>query len=377
MRRRIISALFALSLCVTAVSCGGKPQEEPAQADTEAEAETELQTEETTTTAEETVKFITETEFSETETEAPPPEPVRLDYWTNNSPAGGICDHIDRITDFRSDDFIPEGERIAVFDLDGALTGIDFTTDMILWRVLDDDTFEADEAMRETALAVREGRKDASSAAALADEAYAGLSFDEYKELVKRFGESSCPAFSGLKYGRAFYKPMTSLIKYLDDAGFKVYVVSSRDKTTMALLAGDALGLDEERFIAPELCTADEDGMLSIAAAEKYSKYEAVKDALQQPPVFAAAGEKSITLAQYAAKSSYSSLSYVLLRDDEQRDSGNAGSAAKAQQKADEKGVEAVSEKDCFDTIYGYDIIKIVDTKNDEGFTVDGVEIVP
>ena len=45
------------------------------------------------------------------------------EYWTEGSePAQALRDYVAAVTDEESEDFIPEEDRIAVFDMDGTLT---------------------------------------------------------------------------------------------------------------------------------------------------------------------------------------------------------------------------------------------------------------
>jgi hypothetical protein len=54
-----------------------------------------------------------------------------IPYWTEDSPAmASIIDYVKTLTDENSDEFVPEEERVAVFDMDGTVlnTVADLTT---------------------------------------------------------------------------------------------------------------------------------------------------------------------------------------------------------------------------------------------------------
>ncbi len=49
------------------------------------------------------------------------PEPIRCRSWNDTAPKAAIVAFVEKVTEHGSADFVPESERIAVFDNDGTL----------------------------------------------------------------------------------------------------------------------------------------------------------------------------------------------------------------------------------------------------------------
>ena len=70
-----------------------------------------------------------------------------FEYWTEDSPAmKSIIEYVSAVTDEKSDKYVPETERIAVFDSDGTLYGELFPTYVdqcrMIHRLVHDDTYK-------------------------------------------------------------------------------------------------------------------------------------------------------------------------------------------------------------------------------------------
>ena len=142
----------------------------------------------------------------------------------------------------KGENYVPEEDRIAVFDFDGTLfceTDPNyFDYNILAYRVLEDpdykdkaSDFEKSVANRivvnnETGAEDKELPMDHGKAVATA---FQGMTFDEFYEYVAKFAAQPQPSYDGMTRGEAFYRPMLQVIDYLEDNGFKVYIVSGTD----------------------------------------------------------------------------------------------------------------------------------------------------
>lgn len=312
-----------------------------------------------------------------------------IQYWEADSPTvKAVKKYIQSVTDYRKSGYINESDRICVIDLDTALMGrsAGLTIDMLIWRSLEDSTFDTPPDMRTAAERVRDamgsGEINDRAVAELKkyySTAYDGLTKKEYQEIVRRFGADSYPGFTGLTVEKAFYKPIISIMKYLDACGFKIYVVSTWDKLTVQTLTENTLNIPAENIIAPEVFKVTDKGTIRYDdSVGKFNKLKALKKQVSKVPVITFAGGESFDIAEYVkSNDKYKTASFMVLHDDPQREHGDPKESDKMKGECEEKGLAVISIKDEFDTVYGYGVQMLVDTRNDMGFMRDGREIVP
>ena len=86
--------------------------------------------------------------------------------WNGDGTINELVSYAEDVTDEKSENFIPEKDRIAVFDLDVTLVGeqflIYFEWLMFTQRVLDDPDFTADDEMKGTAVDILNAGKNRS-----------------------------------------------------------------------------------------------------------------------------------------------------------------------------------------------------------------------
>ena len=104
-------------------------------------------------------------------TEAPSPEPTQESeaaplsrYWSETSlPAQELRDYVAKVTDPAKDSFIPEKDRIAVFDMDGTLTCETYytyyDTMMFIEYCLKDHPDKVSDELKEVAASIEPGYK--------------------------------------------------------------------------------------------------------------------------------------------------------------------------------------------------------------------------
>ena len=357
MIRKLIVFMVLIAMCLSIVSCTAG-SEKP---DTDDTPETSV------AAAEEEVSVI--------------------DGWKEDSESmKSIVEFVRNSADEKSDGFIPEEDRIAVFDMDGTLYGERFPTYFNDWlyiqRALYDDSYEAPERLK--AFARKWENKVLNGVPIenfdekerrLGPKLYKGLTPDEYTEVVNKFKAMPVWGFSGMTYGEAFFQPMVALVDYLADNGYTVYIVSATYRDAVRVMtegtlsdripAGHVIGTDLLYVASGD---KDKDDMfyeftpeddLVIAGKlflknQKTNKVAMIQQEIGKMPVLAFGNSTGdFSMATYTLQNKkYGGRAYMLLCDDTERDYGDPKVAAEFKEKCDENGFYTVSEKDEFEVLY-------------------------
>ena len=317
-------------------------------------------------------------------------KPETIPHWNEDSPTmESVMAFVETVTDEESEDFVPEEELIAVFDMDGTLYGELFPTYfdecLLIHRLAHDDTFEAAEEDKEWALAAEkallsgEAEPDSPrSGAQMAAEAFKGFTVEEYRAYVREFMEEPAAGFEGMTYGEGFYLPMLAMVEYLSDNGFTVFISSGSERSLARELTKDALGewIPPYRVIGSTFSLeatgqegkegrkydyAEEDQVLLegnlVQKNQRMNKVVTIVDEIGIPPVLVFGNSTGdLSMAEYAVQ--HGGKAYMLLCDDLERDYGHMETAEKFAQSGEKLGCETVSMRDEFETIYKTDAVK-------------------
>ena len=322
---------------------------------------------------------------TENTTEQPESKTTSLEYWTEDSPAmESIMSFVSEVTDESSDKFVPEAERIAVFDSDGTLYGELFPTYvdqcLMIHRLVHDDTYKGAEEDVEYCKALEEyllngGEKPTAprSSGDIIAEAFKGFTVEEYREYFREFMSKPVAGLENMTYADGYYKPMISLVKYLTENGFKVYINSGAEVNMLRELSKDALGeyIPPYQIIGTEFGFAAEnqgdtkardytpaaderitfDGTVTFKNL-KLNKVVSIFNDLGISPLLAFGNSSGdLAMGQYVMQ--HGGRAYMLLCDDTERDHGDTEEAASFKEDCDKLGIGTVSMKNEFTTIYG------------------------
>lgn len=311
-------------------------------------------------------------------------------YWTDGSKAAErINAYLAAVTDETSPDYIPEKDRIAVFDLDGTLM---CETDPFCFEYMvfadyvlnskDDRITDEDRAVAQEIVDAAGGKKPdgmSTRQAAAGARVYQGMTMEELAAMVDSFKSSKAWGFSGMTRGEAYYKPMVELFEVLQENGFTLYVVTATErnivreiiKGTLDIPASNVIGTEYGYTATTQGDTADTDYTFQpedkvvfdgnyYGENAKMSKVDAIVREIGQQPVLAF-GNSSGDLAMEVYTISgnrYKSASFMVLADDEEREYGDAEGAAEKKKTYEEQGIETISMRDDFRTIYGDSVTK-------------------
>ena len=76
----------------------------------------------------------------------------------------------------------------------------------------------------------------------MAAEAFRGFTVEEYRAYVRKVMAESAAGFENMTYGEGFYLPMVSLVRYLSEHGFTVFISSGSERSLARELIADTLG---------------------------------------------------------------------------------------------------------------------------------------
>lgn len=393
MKKYLALALAVIIMAVTA--CGGaskgaeqaaKPAAETIQAETSAPAEAEAPAPEEAASPSETPQ--SETAAAET---AQPEVNVSIPYWTEGSAvADSIVAYVKSVTDESSDSYVAPVDRIAIFDFDGTLYGerypTYFDTCLFIHRALHDETFTAPDDIREYAKAMEEAlynhlpEPDSDkSTAQCAAECFKGMTTEEYREYVKTFMASPAFGFEGMTYAEGFYKPMTEVVKYLAENDFTIFISSGSERAMVRELIKGSLDewIPSDRVIGSTFSliasgqgtkagrkytiSADDQILMEgnlVTKNQNTNKVFSIIDEIGKCPILVFGNSSGdLAMAQYVLQ--HGGKGYMLLCDDTERDYGDLAVAAKFADSCEKMGLETVSMKNDFATIYGDNAVKV------------------
>jgi phosphoserine phosphatase len=158
-----------------------------------------------------------------------------LPSWTDGQTKQSIVEFVDAVTTEGAADFVPEAERIAVFDNDGTLwveqpvyTQLAFVLDRIEALAAEHPEWQEEQPFK----AALEGDKAALGEAGMEGlmqllmATHAGLSSSEFAAIAADWiATARHPRFER-PYTELVYQPMLELLAYLREHGFKTYIVS-------------------------------------------------------------------------------------------------------------------------------------------------------
>ena len=178
--------------------------------------------------------------------EAAPAVTPLTGYWTEGSaPAQELRDFVAKITNPNdTENFIPEKDRIAVFDMDGTLTCETYytyyDTMMFIEYCLNDHPERVSDELKEVAAAIQPGYLADETLARNFAKAYAGMTMEEFYQYVEEFGRKNTASFNNMRYIDNFYLPMVEVVKFLYDNGFQIYVISGTERTTTRAIVANS-----------------------------------------------------------------------------------------------------------------------------------------
>ncbi|MGO8504307.1 HAD family hydrolase [Rhizobium leguminosarum] len=187
-----------------------------------------------------------------------------LPSWNDTASKQAIVSFVEKVTKAGSADFVPEPERIAVFDNDGTLwvehpiyTQLAFALDRVKALAPQHPEWKETQPFK----AVLEGDMKALAASGekglveLIMTTHAGMTTSDFQKIVTDwFASARDPKFKR-PYTELVYQPMIELLAYLRDNGFKTFIVSGGGVEFMRPWAEKVYGVPPEQVIGSSIKT--------------------------------------------------------------------------------------------------------------------------
>ncbi|BBM66576.1 haloacid dehalogenase [Vibrio alfacsensis] len=189
-------------------------------------------------------------------------DPNLLPSWKDGTSKTAIMNYVEQSTDTSKNTFIPEPDRIAVFDNDGTLWSekpyyyqLAYALDEINVLAKDHPEWKTTEPFKSVL------NDDIENVFKGGDEAlleivtatHSGMTVEEYQNMVAEWLKAAKDPRFGKAYTDLTYKPMREMLSYLQAHGFKTYIVSGGGVDFMRVWAPDVYNIPEEQIIGSAL----------------------------------------------------------------------------------------------------------------------------
>ncbi|RWP43046.1 HAD family phosphatase [Mesorhizobium sp.] len=182
----------------------------------------------------------------------------QLPSWNDGKAKQSIVAFVERVTAEGAADFVPEAERVAVFDNDGTLWGeqpLYFQLLFSLDRVKAMAPQHPEWKDKEPFASLLKGDLKAALAGgepAIMDivmTTHSGMTTEEFDEIVRNWITTAKHPKTGRPYTEMVYQPMLELLTYLRANGFKTFIVSGGGIDFMRPWTEKVYGIPPEQVV--------------------------------------------------------------------------------------------------------------------------------
>lgn len=263
---------------------------------------------------------------------------VALASWAD-APRQRVEDWVNDVTDSSSRNFIPVSDRIAVFDNDGTLwpeqpvpTQLVFAIENLRAIAPAHPEFNKDPILRSVINGDLEPMKKAGlkGLAKVTAASHFGQSADTFSASVRTWVDTAIYEHFGKRYKDVIYLPMTELLAYLRDNGFKTFIVSGGGADFMRVWSEEAYGIPPYQVVGSygDLTYALKDGKPVVTkqsgelfADDKEGKPVAIHRFIGKVPVFCGGNsDGDQAMMQYTHGSRYKSMNLIVHHTDSVRE---------------------------------------------------------
>jgi haloacid dehalogenase-like hydrolase len=247
-----------------------------------------------------------------------------LASWRDTGAKRAIVEFVEAVTGADSPDFIPEPDRIAVFDNDGTLW-----TEQPMYAQLVFALDRAAELGHPTSLEELHAGGTAALTELLAL-THAGITTDEFAAVCRSWLASARHPRFGRPYPATVYQPMVELLGLLDRNGFSCWIFSGGGTDFMRTWTADGYGLPPYRVIGsvgetdfrigdsgPELVKSANVATINDGPQKPSSIHRHIG---QRPAVAAGNTDGDLAMLQWTAASPYRTLELVVHHTDGARE---------------------------------------------------------
>ena len=305
----------------------------------------------------------------------------QLASWKDGAAKRAILDFVARVTKEGTSDYVPSGERFAVFDNDGTLwceKPLPVQGDFVLRRLM--EMAEKDPSLKQRqpwkAAAEKDYQwigdviarhyqgddRDLQTLAAGVLQAYGDATIEEFEAAAKSFLDAAQNPKLKRLYTQCVYQPMVELLRFLSDNGFTNYIVSGGGRDFMRVVAESCYGIPREHVIgsAPTFQLRDEGRFVTLAHTPELGIFDdgatkavAIWSAIGRRPILAGGNANGdIPMLRFCAQSGHPSLALLVNHDDDQREVAYQAGAEEALAMAQTNAWAVASIKNDWRTVF-------------------------
>jgi hypothetical protein len=249
--------------------------------------------------------------------------PDLLPSWRDTHAKKSILDFIGAVTDPKSATFVPEVDRVAVFDNDGTLSTENPYAQL---------AFALDRAAQLGKPTTPDELKAGGIGAVLAliQLTHGSITTDEFDAVVRSWIATARHARFGRPYSSMVYQPMLELLSVLNANGFACWIFSGGGADFMRAWAPEVFGIPPHRVIGstgsvtfqigdegPELLKGPDLAVLDDKAQKPISIHQSVG---QRPILAAGNTDGDLAMLQWTAGSPHRTLELVVHHTDADRE---------------------------------------------------------
>lgn len=253
--------------------------------------------------------------------ESPVTVAEHLPSWENGPSKAAILDFVTKTTTTGSPEFIPEADRIAVFDNDGTLWSeqpmyfqLAYAIDYIKKEAGNNPEWSKKEPFKSLLAGdikkVMAGGEKALIALVMAS--HADMTSDEFEKSVSEWLNSATHPKTGKPFDQMVFKPMVELLEYLRANGYKTFIVSGGGIDFMRVWVEKAYGIPPYQVIGSSIKSKYEivEGVPVITKLpelnffdDKEGKPVAIHQHIGKRPIFAAGNsDGDYAMLQYTSE---------------------------------------------------------------------------
>ena len=287
-------------------------------------------------------------------------DPNLLPSWEDGTSKTAIVNYVEQSTNTSKKTFIPQQDRIAVFDNDGTLWSekpyyfqLAFALDQVKNMAKEHPEWKTQEPFKSVLnndiKGVFAGGEKALLEIVIAT--HSGMTVDEYEETVTQWLTVAKDPHFKKAYTELTYKPMREMVTYLQDHGFKTYIVSGGGVDFMRAWAPEVYGIPEEQIIGSALkykydynngnpTVIKQPQILTID--DKAGKVENIQQIIGKKPVLAIGNSDGDQAMMQWATSQPNSMAMIVHHTDKKREweydrKSNVGTLDKAMDEANQR----------------------------------------
>ncbi|WP_375322262.1 HAD family hydrolase [Aliivibrio logei] len=283
-----------------------------------------------------------------------------LPSWKDGTSKTAIVNYVKQSTNTSQKTFIPKQDRIAVFDNDGTLWSeqpyyfqVAFALDQVKSMAKEHPEWKTQEPFKSVLNNDIKG-VFAGGEKALLDivmATHSGMTIEEYEQTVTQWLKVAKDPHFDTAYTELTYKPMREMITYLQDNGFKTYIVSGGGVDFMRAWAPEVYGIPEEQIIGSALKykydynngnpTVTKQGEI-LTIDDKAGKVENIQHIIGKKPVLAIGNSDGDQAMMQWATSQPNSMAMIVHHTDKDREwkydrKSNFGHLDKAMDEANQR----------------------------------------